>query len=198
MANSREVELAGRWTDASIQLTGFVKTIKMTALAFGSLGPDGEAFFKQRATSMSIQSAEFVHDDSEKNRIYFGNPADIAQETNGSIYWAAGTRLLSLRPSYDHRLTLSNSTNYSGVNTNNINNPSSLYIGGSPNANMAFYVDRCLTENLTQPNSGGNYRDQNDIHSQQSFSVPRVDLARPQRQQAQLLPVAPEGVVNQS
>ncbi|KAI0097026.1 hypothetical protein GGR51DRAFT_578509 [Nemania sp. FL0031] len=97
----RTMELAGRWNEASTQLTGFVKTIKMTVLAFNTLGPDGEAYFKEQAGLLSICFPDFIIDESNQCRIYFGNPIDIQQETNGVIYHAGGMGLPVLRPGYN-------------------------------------------------------------------------------------------------
>ncbi|KAI1120588.1 hypothetical protein F5Y10DRAFT_258059 [Nemania abortiva] len=94
----RIMELASRWREAATQITGFVKTVKLSVQALHTLGPDGEAYFKEQATLLSINYPEFIYDQSNPNRVYFGNPMDIKQETNGFIYRSAGMRFSVLQP----------------------------------------------------------------------------------------------------
>ncbi|KAI0097027.1 hypothetical protein GGR51DRAFT_578512 [Nemania sp. FL0031] len=96
--DSKVMILASQWASASVQLTDFVKTIKLSMMAFNRLGLDGEDYFKRQATLMLMKPAEFIYDESNPNRVYFGNPDDVQKETNGFLYLYPAMRLPVLRP----------------------------------------------------------------------------------------------------
>ncbi|KAI0423135.1 hypothetical protein F5X98DRAFT_369147 [Xylaria grammica] len=118
----RTIELENLWTEASTQLNGFVKTIKLTIRTFSLLGADGEAYFGRRAALLLKKATEFIADVSNPNRIYLGNAEDIEHETHGVINQPLGARLRVLRPGYGGQMN-NNSANHVGMWINSINQP---------------------------------------------------------------------------
>ncbi|KAI8946518.1 hypothetical protein F4801DRAFT_596415 [Xylaria longipes] len=83
--DNRSMELYMRWQEASAQLNGFIRTIKLTRTTFDALRPDGKTYFQHHATTLLATHTDFVADASNPNRIYLGNPAEIERETRGRI-----------------------------------------------------------------------------------------------------------------
>ncbi|KAI0448930.1 hypothetical protein F5B21DRAFT_509669 [Xylaria acuta] len=96
--DNRSVELYMRWQEASAQLNGFIRTIKLTRTTFDTLGPDGKAYFQHHATILLAIHTDFFADASNPNRIYLGNPTEIEQETRGKITWFYGIQLPIIQP----------------------------------------------------------------------------------------------------
>ncbi|KAF2965260.1 hypothetical protein GQX73_g8316 [Xylaria multiplex] len=117
----RRVELATLWAEASIQLNGFVKTIKLTGRSFGMLGPDGETYFGREAATLLGKNTEFLGDASNPSRVYLGNPIDIERETNGVIHEVPGSRLRIVRPGIGGGPTHKNAANYLGISMTGMN-----------------------------------------------------------------------------
>ncbi|KAI0423136.1 hypothetical protein F5X98DRAFT_382444 [Xylaria grammica] len=143
--NIRTFELGNLWAEASNQLNGFVKTIKLTTRTFSMLGPDGEAYFGRSAASILNKNVEFTGDESNPNRIYLGNHEDIEQETNGVINHTPGTRLRVLRPGCRGDQNHNNAANF-GMFMNFMNNPT--------NNHTAFGVNQSSSTLNYAPNLG--------------------------------------------
>ncbi|KAI0540333.1 hypothetical protein GGR58DRAFT_460951 [Xylaria digitata] len=177
MANNidfRAFELRNLWAEASNQLNGFVKTIKLTTRTFSMLGPDGEAYFGRCSASVLNKTTEFVGDESNPNRIYLGNPSDIEKETNGVINYALGARLRVLRPGYSGELNYINPADFGTLMDNTKNTMSN---------HVAVDTSQCPTTNPTTPS---------DAQSQvttQSVSPASV---------TQSLDIVPQGELNTS
>ncbi|KAI0423133.1 hypothetical protein F5X98DRAFT_369145 [Xylaria grammica] len=153
----RSVELALLWAEASVQLNGFVKTIKLTGRNFGMLGPDGEAYFGRESATLLTTNTEFVGDFSNPSRVYLGNPTDIEQETNGIIDQFPGSRIRYVRPGARGSLIHKNAGYHfeTAVQTPTMNNPMGPI--GSPegqSASTSSYNDESQTtkeEGVKQP-----------------------------------------------
>ncbi|KAI1120589.1 hypothetical protein F5Y10DRAFT_289533 [Nemania abortiva] len=161
MANTipRIMELADRWREASTQLTGFVKTVKLTVTSFNALGPDGEAYFKQQAILHLMGPSEFVYDESSRTRVYFGNPIDIEEETGGFIYQQAGMRLPTLRPGYGGQIISTSFPNSFGAHVSNMDSPNTLHTQSGISLNMQVNAGQSfITNNQMVPSHAEGYQ----------------------------------------
>ncbi|KAF2965261.1 hypothetical protein GQX73_g8315 [Xylaria multiplex] len=171
MANNidfRAFELRNLWAEASIQLNGVVKTIKLTTRTFSMLGPDGEGYFGRCSASVLGKNTEFIGDESNPNRIYLGNPSDIEQETNGVINYTLGQRLRVLRPGYSGELNIS-PTGF-GTSMNNAKNHVAVNIGQRPATNNPTTPSDAQSQGTSQSASPASVAQSLDIVPQGEFN----------------------------
>ncbi|KAJ8128627.1 hypothetical protein O1611_g5008 [Lasiodiplodia mahajangana] len=190
--DSRSVFLAGQWAESSIQLTDFVKTIKLSTLTFNTLGPDGETYFKGQAQLLLMKPAEFIYDESNPNRIYFGNPTDVQQETRGMVFRADGVRLLMVQPGHGGHQASTNLTTTANLcvgNTRSLNETHSHDNNKTPVQNSAL-------NSPMVPGHPGQYQDHAGPSTRQNLNAVGHEPA--QLQAPQSLSSIPQGSINES
>ncbi|KAI0203394.1 hypothetical protein F4808DRAFT_458158 [Astrocystis sublimbata] len=84
--------VSGMWSDAALQVTPFVRTIKLSRTNHTFLGPGGQESFLQFASTLLSGEANFFADASNPERLYLGRPEDIERETQG---------IISVQPEFD-------------------------------------------------------------------------------------------------
>ncbi|KAI1423397.1 hypothetical protein F5Y12DRAFT_798388 [Xylaria sp. FL1777] len=88
------------WREASAQINASCNTITLNIEAVDSLGRRGENYFVYRCCILLGKHAEFIFDNSDRGKVYLGNPEDIETEMNSVVVHLRDDRFPVLHHQY--------------------------------------------------------------------------------------------------